>query len=250
MQEYKVVLERFEGPLDLLIHLIDNAKVSIYDIPIKEITDQYIEYLNKIKIFDLEAASEFLIMASTLLEIKSKMLLPANDKNKGTQMEMEEVDPRLELVQKLVEYKKYKEVSSQLKYYEEIQNKVYYKLKDDLNDFEEEKDKIDELNIDDLVQALNNIIKRKNKKKNKILNINEIQREELPLEECIKKIRGELQKKSKIKFSFLIKDDVSNSYIVTKFLAILEMTKSKEIKIKQNEDFSDILIMKIQDYGG
>ena len=75
MQEYKVVLERFEGPLDLLIHLIDNAKVSIYDIPIKEITDQYIEYLNKIKIFDLEAASEFLIMASTLLEIKSKMLL-------------------------------------------------------------------------------------------------------------------------------------------------------------------------------
>ncbi len=124
--EYKIVLESFEGPMDLLLHLIDEAEIDIYDIPINEITEQYIDYITKMEEMDLEVTSEFLVMASTLLEIKSKMLLPQVDKNDGEQLEMEEADPRLELVKRLVEYKKFKYASRELRNYEEIQKKVFF----------------------------------------------------------------------------------------------------------------------------
>ena len=100
--KYKVVLESFEGPMDLLLHLIDEAKIDIYDIPINEITEQYIDYITRMEELDLEVTSEFLVMAATLLEIKSKMLLPQVKKDEAQQLEIEEVDPRLELVKKLV----------------------------------------------------------------------------------------------------------------------------------------------------
>ncbi len=127
--EYKIVLESFEGPMDLLLHLIDEAEIDIYDIPINEITEQYIDYITKMEEMDLEVTSEFLVMASTLLEIKSKMLLPQVDKNDGEQLEMEEADPRLELVKRLVEYKKFKYASRELRNYEEIQKKVFLQAK-------------------------------------------------------------------------------------------------------------------------
>ena len=123
--EYKIILESFEGPMDLLIHLIDKAEIDIYDIPINEITEQYIKYITKMEELDLEVTSEFLVMAATLLEIKSRMLLPPIKKETdGDQLEMEEIDPRLELVRRLVEYKKYKHVSKELQSLEETQKKI------------------------------------------------------------------------------------------------------------------------------
>ncbi|HNU80906.1 MAG TPA: segregation/condensation protein A, partial [Bacillota bacterium] len=107
-----VKLEAFEGPLDLLLHLIEKAEVDIYDIPIAEITDQYLHYINMMEIHDLEVSSEFIVMAATLLEIKSKMLLPKPKKEENI---TDEADPREELVLKLIEYKKYKEASLDLK---------------------------------------------------------------------------------------------------------------------------------------
>lgn len=123
--EYKIVLESFEGPMDLLLHLIEKAKIDIYDIPINEITEQYLAYLSKMEELDLEVTSDFLIMASTLLEIKSKLLLPQPKKEKSEDDTEDEGDPRLELVKKLVEYKKYKEVTVTFRQLENIQNKVY-----------------------------------------------------------------------------------------------------------------------------
>jgi len=109
--EYKISIDIFEGPMDLLLHLIDKAEIDIYDIPISLITEQFIDYLHKMDELNLEVTSDFLVMAATLLEIKSKMLLPQKEKNTGDQLETEDIDPRAELVKRLVEYKKYKSVS-------------------------------------------------------------------------------------------------------------------------------------------
>ena len=166
--DYKIVLETFEGPLDLLLHLIEKAKVDIYDIPISDIPDQYMEYLNNMKELDLEIASDFLVMASTLLEIKSKMLLPAkNIENEDRQLEMEEIDPRIELVRRLVEYKKYKKVAEELKIQEINQNKVFYKPKEEFT-YTKEDIELQNLNVDELVKVLNTVLSKKNKKKNPI----------------------------------------------------------------------------------
>ena len=198
--EYKIVLETFEGPLDLLLHLIEKAKVDIYDIPISDITDQYMLYLDNMKELDLEIASEFIVMASTLLEIKSKMLLPAkNNTNDNIQMEMEETDPRAELVRRLIEYKKYKKVAEEFKIQELNQNKVFYKPKEEFA-YTKEDVELENLDLDELVKVLNKVLSKKNKKV-KPINIDEIQREEVTLEECIKKIKYELEIKNKILYS-------------------------------------------------
>jgi len=242
--DYKIVLETFEGPLDLLLHLIEKAKVDIYDIPISDITDQYMEYLNNMKELDLEIASDFLVMASTLLEIKSKMLLPAkNIENEDRQLEMEEIDPRIELVRRLVEYKKYKKVAEELKIQEINQNKVFYKPKEEFT-YTKEDIELQNLNVDELVKVLNTVLSKKNKK-SKPINIDEIQREEITLEECINRIKNELNEKGKILFSGLFDENSSRSEIIGTFLSILELTKSKYIKLRQEKNFSDIVIIKI-----
>ncbi|WP_077367639.1 segregation and condensation protein A [Anaerosalibacter sp. Marseille-P3206] len=243
--DYKIVLETFEGPLDLLLHLIEKAKVDIYDIPISDITDQYMDYLNNMKELDLEIASDFLVMASTLLEIKSKMLLPAkNNENEDRQLEMEEIDPRIELVRRLVEYKKYKKVAEELKIQEINQNKVFYKPKEEFAYTKEEDLELENLNVDELVKVLNKVLSKRDKK-SKPINIDEIQRDEITLEECINRIKSELNEKEKILFSSLFDENSSRSEIIGTFLSILELTKSKYIKVKQENNFSDIVIIKI-----
>lgn len=253
--EYTIVLESFEGPMDLLLHLIDKAEIDIYDIPINEITEQYIDYIKRMEQLDLEVTSEFLIMASTLLEIKSKMLLPNVKTSETNQLEMDEVDPRLELVEKLVEYKKYKYVSQELQYYEQIQKKVYYKPKEDLTTFEGEMEieEID-LDLDKLVKALNELLK-KNKNTEISIDIDEIQKEEYTLDESMDKIKLELEKNDQILFTSLFHEDSNRKEIVITFLSILELIRIKYITIVQKDNFSEIVISKrgnanVQDYGG
>lgn len=240
--EYKIILESFEGPLDLLLHLIDKAQINIYDIPINEITEQYIEYITKMEELDLEVTSEFLVMAATLLEIKSRMLLPQlSRENNREQLEMEEVDPRLELVKRLVEYKKYKYASKELQNFEKVQRKVYNKPREELSHFLEEDTELEEMDIDKLLKALNNLL-LKNKEIQTSININEIQREEYTLDKCVEKIKQKLEQKEIIKFSRLFDKNSNRSEIVVTFLSILELIRVKYIIIYQESNFSDILI--------
>ncbi|NLV88602.1 MAG: segregation/condensation protein A [Tissierellia bacterium] len=241
--EYKIMIDVFEGPMDLLLHLIDRAEIDIYDIPISLITDQFIEYLHKMEELNLEITSDFLVMAATLLEIKSKMLLPQREKLENNQLEMEEVDPRAELVRKLVEYKKYKHITDKLREMESIQSKVYYKPKEDIIDTFNDDFELVDLNIDDLLKALNNIIIRRNKKA-KVLDVREIQREEYTLEKCVSEIKERLNRENTIYFSDLLKEDSTKSEIITYFLSILELINLKYIHVVQEEDFSDLIITK------
>jgi segregation and condensation protein A len=246
---YKVVLEFFEGPMDLLLHLIDKAQIDIYDIPINRITEQYMDYINKMEELDLEVTSEFLVMASTLLEIKSKMLLPQVKKeNHGEQLEMEELDPRLELVRRLVEYKKYKYVSQELRGFEETQKKVYYKPKEELSYYVEEDKELEEMDLDELVKVLNKLL-IKNKNNQGSININEIQKEEYTLDECIEKIKEKLNEKEVIKFSSLFDASSNRKEIVVTFLSLLELIRMKYITIYQEDNFSDIIISRREEKG-
>lgn len=240
--KYTVILESFEGPLDLLLHLIDKAQIDIYDIPINEITEQYIEYITKMEKLDLEVTSEFLVMAATLLEIKSRMLLPQLTKEDGSQqLEMEEVDPRLELVRRLVEYKKYKYASKELQDFEKVQRKIYYKPREDLSHLVEEDVESEEMDLSKLVEALNDLL-LKNKEVQTYINIDEIQKEEYTLEECMKKIKQRLEEKEIIKFRHLFDKNSNRDEIVVTFLSILELIRIKYITIYQEANFSDILI--------
>lgn len=242
--EYKIRIDVFEGPMDLLLHLIDRAEIDIYDIPISLITEQFIEYIEKMEELNLEITSDFLVMAATLLEIKSKMLLPQREKSDDSQLEAEE-DPRAELVRRLVEYKKFKSVAEKLREMESIQLKVFYKPKEDIIDNFNDNLEIGDVNIDDLLKALNNIIKRR-KNKDKILDVREIQREEYTLEKCVSDIKERLKREDTIYFSSLLKEDSTRNEIITYFLSVLELINLKYINVIQEKDFSDLIIIKKQ----
>lgn len=241
--EYKIIVDAFEGPMDLLLHLIDKAEIDIYDIPINIIAEQFIEYIQGMEELNLEVTSEFLLMASTLLEIKSKMLLPQEINNSGEQLEMEEVDPRVELIRRIVEYKKYKEAAGELKKSESIYSKMFFKPREELIEYVDDELELKGLSIDMLLKSINKIVK-KNEKKIKSLDTNFIQREEYTLEEGIKNIKSKLEDKDILKFSELFNSDISKGEIVIYFLAILELIRSKYINIEQEKDFSELFIIK------
>lgn len=155
---YNIKLEAFEGPFDLLFHLIEKNEIDLYDIPINEVTDQYIHYIKTMEELDLDVTSEFLVMAATLLEIKSKLLLPV-EVVENEQLEFEEVDPRNELVRKLLEYKKYKLAAEVFKEKESLLSKLYFKPREELIFDTEEKDfTVDELELPDLMKALERVL--------------------------------------------------------------------------------------------
>lgn len=239
--DYKIAIEAFEGPMDLLLHLIDKAEIDIYDIPISLIAEQFLDYIAQMEELNLDVASEFLVMAATLLEIKSKLLIPSRENFENAQLEMEEADPRAELVRRLVEYKKYKGIAEDFRILETIHSKVYYKPKEDLMDLEYEKFELEGLNIDLLLKSLNNIIKKRNSE-NRVLDISEIQRDEYTLEECIKDITQRLQIDKALTFSSLLGKDSTRKEIITYFLSVLEMIRMKYVYVRQDEDFSDLII--------
>lgn len=240
--KYNIMLESFEGPMDLLMHLIDKAEIDIYDIDINKITEQYIEYIKKMNELDLEVTSEFLVMAATLLEIKSKMLLPKEKQiDVNNQLEIEEADPRLELVRRLIEYRKYKYISKELKEKENTQRKIYFKPQEDLSYYIKNDEVLGEMDLTELVKALKNLM-LKNNKTEAVIKMNKIQREEYTLEECMKKIEDNLEKESIVKFSNLFDENSSRTEMVVVFLSLLELIRIKNIVVKQKYNFSDIFI--------
>lgn len=242
--DLNVKLQVFEGPLDLLLHLIDKNKVNIYDIPIVEITNQYMEYIAEMKRQDLNVLSEFLVMAATLIDIKSKMLLPA-DPN----AEEEEEDPRAELVQQLLEYKMYKCMAYELKDRQIDADRVMFKaptIPAEVAAYEEPID-LDELVSDITLAKLNEIFQSIMKKQvDKIdpvrSKFGKIQKEEVSLEEKMSFLSNYAREHKHFSFRNLLEAQASKVEIVVTFLAILELMKTGEIFISQEKIFDDIKI--------
>lgn len=237
--EYKIVLDTFEGPLDLLLSLIEKAKIDIYDIPINIVTEQFINYIYAMEEMNLEIASEFLVMAATLLEIKSKMLLP-HEKIIEEDEEIE-IDPREELVRRLIEYKRYKEAAKELRLSEDIESKVYYKPREDLSLYEEDIEYDLRFDLELLVKSINKIISRRGIGEIS-LDITEIHREEYSLEECMDEVLSLLSMKNRIKFEDLLREDSSKNEIIAYFLSILELIRLKRISVYQDDMLMDLFI--------
>lgn len=232
-----VKLQAFEGPLDLLLHLIDKAEVDIYDIPIAEITDQYLQYISVMELHDLEVSSEFIVMAATLLEIKSKMLLPKPKKEESGDAA---VDPREELIQKLIEYKKYKEASLELKDKLGIYEKVFYKAPEPIEDYISDVSDISNISLDMLYISFKNILlKNESKKRN---NFKEIYREVVTVDDKIRLINKLLASKPSFYFDDLFINYCNKYEIIVTFLAILELLKRRSLHIEQERNFDKILI--------
>lgn len=242
-------LETFEGPLDLLLHLIDQAEVDIYDIPIKEITDQYLDYLSTMQELELEVTSEFLVMAATLLSIKSKMLLPKPPviELEWEGMEEEEgEDPRAELVRKLIEYRKYKEIAEHLKDRELERSLIYTREPEDLTAFipKVEVNPVEGLHVADLVWAFQKAL-RKMAERNRVA---KIRRDEISVKDRITEIVSILGNRGgKVLFSKLLETGYSREDIVVTFLALLELMKMKKIQCYQHKLFEDIVIQAKED---
>ena len=227
-------INEFEGPLDLLLHLIKNNKMDIFDIQIEEITEQYLEYIKQQEKMNLEIDSEYLVLASELIEIKSKLLLP-REKNEETE---EEIDPREELINRLLEYDAYKEITKTLKEKEEIRMEIYTKSPSDISNYIEEETTItSDVTLDDLVDAFAKFLERQ--KELKPLST-KVTSKEITVSSRRSDIKRILSKEKKISF-FKLFPVFSREYVVATFLAILEMAKSKELRITQNDTFDDII---------
>ncbi|MCU6795881.1 segregation/condensation protein A [Paenibacillus sp. WQ 127069] len=245
MDKVTYKLDKFEGPLDLLLHLIDRSEVDIYNIPIKEITDQYMSYLDTMQELEMELTSEFLLMAATLLSIKSKMLLP-----KPPIIEMddyddylfdEDYDPRSELVEKLIEYRKYKAIADHLRDKELERKLIYTREPEDLSPYIHQivENPVKGLGVSDLVYAFQRAMQRMASRNM----VTKIRKDEISVKDRMKDVvRWLKEADGKILFSKLTDGDYSRESIVTTFLALLELMKMKMIVCYQHRFFEDIVI--------
>lgn len=242
--ELTVKLQVFEGPLDLLLHLLDKNKVNIYDIPIVEITNQYMEYIREMKRQDLNVMSEFLVMAATLIDIKSKMLLPSKETE-----EEEAEDPRAELVEQLLEYKMYKCISYELKDRQMDAEKVMFKeptIPDEVAAYEEPVD-LEELMADVTLKKLNDIFKSiMRKQEDKIdpvrSKFGKIEKEEVSLSDKMVYLEQYAMTHPHFSFRSLLEARCGKMEIIVTFLAVLELMKMGKITIYQDKIFDDIRI--------
>ena len=242
--ELTVKLQVFEGPLDLLLYLLDKNKVNIYDIPIVEITAQYMEYIAEMKRQDLDVLSEFLVMAATLIDIKSKMLLPRDSDD-----EEEETDPRAELVQQLLEYKMYKCMAYELKDRQVDAQRVMFKkptIPEEVLEYQEPLN-VEELVSDITLAKLNEIFKSiMRKQQDKIdplrSKFGKIEKEEVSLEEKTEYLENYATTHKHFSFRSLLEAQSSKVEVIVTFLAILELIKTGKILISQEHIFDDIQI--------
>ena len=232
--ETNFIINDFEGPLDLLLHLIKTSKMDIYDISVEEITKQYIDFINSQKEMNLTIASEYLVMASELIELKSRMLLPKTE-------EEEEEDPREDLVNRLLEYQKYKDMIDSFKELEKNRKDIFTKDPINFNEYSDTNIENDgSITLDDLVNALNKFLERKELEKPISTKIT---KKEISVQDRTRDIRNILSKKKKVSF-FDLFEVKTREYVVVTFLSILEMAKFGEIEIIQEDNFNNIIINK------
>lgn len=244
-----VKINVFEGPLDLLLHLIEKNKIDIYDIPIVEITDQYMEYLHSMEKEDLGTMSEFMVMAATLLDIKCKMLLPKETNDEG-----EEEDPREELVQKLLEYKMYKYMSYKLKDYMDNAAGVFFRAPDLPGEVLKYREPVDPaellegLTLQKLNSIYQSILKRQESRIDPIRSkFGTIEKEEVSLSDKMLSMKTYATQHRKFSFRQLLTKQSSRVQVIVTFLSILELMKMGYIHICQEELFDDIQVDVVQD---
>ncbi len=230
--DYTLKINDFEGPLDLLLHLIKEAKMSVFDFSVEEIIKSYLDYINKMQEINLTIASSYLVMASELIEIKSKMLLPRQPE------EEDEEDPKENLINRLVEYQKYKELTSDFKKLELERKDIYTKLPSDFNEYKQDKiELVSDVSVDDLIDAFKKFLERQ---KDNIVLETKVTKKGISIEQRRAEIKNIIFKRRKVNF-FELFDVLTREYLVVTFLAILEMTRKREINIKQENNFDEII---------
>lgn len=234
---YNVKLDKFEGPLDLLLYLIRKNELDIYDISISIITGQYLEYLKLMKELNLEVAGEFLVMASTLIQIKSSMLLPAREEDHSG--EEEEEDPRAELVRRLLEYSRYKEAALLLSERKLLGRELFARSfpAPELQTVEKSDEPL-EVELFELIEAFRAILAKAPRE-----SFHEVSAESISIAERINEILSLLQEKELILFDELFENSLDRDYIVATFLAVLELCKLKMIRVRQQTQYGVLRIM-------
>jgi len=241
MAEYKVQFEVFEGPLDLLLYLIKKEEVDIYAVNLTKLATQFIEYVELMRQFDLEVAGEFLVMASTLMYLKSKELLPVDQQAVVEGEEEEGEDPRWELIRQLVEYKKFKDAAAQLQVLEERQENVFPRIPGKIEFEAVTEPAKPEVGIFDLLTAVNGILKRFTDKQ---AATREIYEDKWTVSEKIELVRGLIAERGSVRFSELFEKAANRAEVVCTFLALLELIRLKQLVCAQPEPFAEIEITK------
>lgn len=235
---YKIRLEHFEGPLDLLLFFIKRDELNIYDIPISKITKEFLEYVNYIRMLDLETAGEFILMASTLMHIKVRMLLPREVDEKG-----EEIDPRADLVKALLEYKRYKEVSEELAFFESNQRKISFRGNFSADPIETPNEYgilLKNITVYDIARAFKKVIEGIKPEP-----VHQIRKINITIEEQINFIMSKIDEYTNLHFLTLVHGMKEKIRVVITFVAILELVKMQRIGLKESTNFNDFVIYKI-----
>lgn len=241
---YKVKLQYFEGPFDLLVYLIENAKMSIYDIRISEITEQYLAYIEEMKNMDFNVASEFMVLAATLIDIKSRMILPRmQEEGKDEPYE----DPRSLLVERLLEYKKFKEASEELSRRWDINSMIYSKPQEDISVYQDNPDELLSLSLDKFVDAFQLFLQRERRMAEVRAHYQRVEREKATIESRITligvKLRDALARGfRKLSFRELIVDKKDKYDIIVSFSSVLQMMKDKLLDATQEKNYSEIYV--------
>ena len=241
MAEYKVQFEVFEGPLDLLLYLIKKEEVDIYEVNLTKLATQFIEYIDLMREFDLEVAGEFLVMASTLMYIKSRELLPV-DQQVQTEGEEESEDPRWELIRQLVEYKKFKDAAVQLQTLEARQEDIFPRLPGKLEFESTAPPPKPDVSIFDLLNAVNSVLKRFGQREGG----GAIFEDKWTVSEKIEFILRVLAERGSLRFSELFETAANRSEVICTFLALLELIRLKQLICAQGEDFGKIEIRRAE----
>lgn len=238
---YKVKLQSFEGPFDLLVYLIENAQMSIYDIEISQITSQYLDYIQTMREMDVTVATEFMVLASSLIEIKSKMILPRMSQSGDGIIEE---DPRTELVERLLEYKKFKRAAEILQEQEETASRIFQKPKEDISGFLEQPDEYLSLDLKQFAGAFSAFLDKKQRIETVRRHYTRIEREKASMESRIRYIVDKLKQRIGHAFSFgeLVPNKKDRYDVVITFVSLLEMAKERVIKVKQTVTYGNIEI--------
>lgn len=238
---YKVKLDMFEGPFDLLVYLIESSEMNIYDIQVAVITKQYLDYIEKIKSLDVVMATEFMVLAAVLIEIKSKMILPRL-KAEGD-FGFEE-DPRGDLVEKILEYKRFKQAADHLEKQEEYNQSIFEKPKEDLTQYTKEADEFLNLDIKQFAVAFTLFLHKKKKVEEIKKNYTRVERQKLSIEDKVKQILKFFKEKSQNKVTFheLLGEEPGKYEKVITFMSVLEMIRLRVVHVKQPVAFGDITI--------
>ena len=236
---YKVKLDQFEGPFDLLVYLIEHAQMSIYDIRVSQITTQYLDYIEQMKKQDIAVGSEFMVLAAMLIELKSRMLLPRPKAAEGTE---EAEEPRKELVQKLLEYKKFKRASELLADQEERMLHVYTKPQEDLTEYTKQPDEILNMDLNQFVKAFHLFLIRKRRLEEVRKTYARVERQRMTIENRIQQMKDRLLERESLTFRELLMGATSRYDVVVTFMSLLELLKQHAVTAQQDVRYGEITV--------